>query len=113
MLTDYSDDIWLLFLLLCHPSRKHRVINVALHDSEEICGVQVSGRTPQWFACCPSRNYNTLLVLRMANGTIRMDKLVKMTVAERIMRKANSVSPTVILEAEHIIVHMRKQNNPL
>lgn len=86
---------------------------MALHDSEEICGVQVSGRTPQWFACCPSRNYNTLLVLRMANGTIRMDKLVKMTVAERIMRKANSVSPTVILEAEHIIVHMRKQNNPL
>lgn len=77
--SDYSGDICLLFLLLCHPSRNHGVINLALHDSKEICGGQASGRTPQWFACCPSRNDNTLSFYEGLMGPIRMDESIKMT----------------------------------
>lgn len=43
----------------------------------------------------PSSFYEGLM------GPIRMDESIKMTIAERIMRKANPVSPTVYSEAEH------------
>lgn len=55
----------------------------------------------------PSSFYEGLM------GPIRMDESIKMTIAERIMRKANPVSPTVYSEAEHIVVHVCKQNNSL